>query len=91
MEDKVNHPNHYTSGDIECIDAMKAASSGIKMPAFWGYLWLNVFKYLWRWWHKGYVESLKKARWYLDRLIYEIEHPRPKKRKRKKQKGKRKK
>lgn len=25
MSDSVNHPAHYTGGDIECIDAIKAA------------------------------------------------------------------
>jgi hypothetical protein len=29
----------------------------------------NVMKYLWRHRYKGGVESLKKAKWYLDNLI----------------------
>jgi hypothetical protein len=28
-EDMVNHPPHYTQGDIECIDAIKAATKGL--------------------------------------------------------------
>lgn len=33
----------------------------------------NAVKYLWRWRHKGGVEDLKKARWYLDDLIKQME------------------
>lgn len=40
---------------------------------FEGYCRGNVFKYLWRFRDKGGVESLKKARWYLDRLIKTLE------------------
>jgi hypothetical protein len=37
---------------------------------FCGYLKGNVLKYVWRYRYKGKpVEDLKKARWYLDRLI----------------------
>jgi hypothetical protein len=36
---------------------------------FRGYLRGNVFKYKWRFREKGGVEDLRKARWYLDRLI----------------------
>lgn len=66
--DNVNHPSHYTQGDIECIDAIKASMSH---EAYCGYLKGNVQKYMWRYEHKGGVESLKKAQWYLDKLIGE--------------------
>ena len=66
MSDSVNNPDHYTQGDIECIDAMMAQCTG---EEFEGYLRLVVVKYMWRWRHKGGVEDLRKARWYLDRLI----------------------
>lgn len=66
MSDSVNNPYHYTQGDIECIDAMAAMSTE---EEFEGYLRLAVVKYLWRWRDKGGVEDLRKARWYLDRLI----------------------
>lgn len=66
MSDLVNNPAHYTQGDIECIDAMAAMSTD---QEFEGYLRLAVVKYLWRWRDKGGVEDLRKARWYLDRLI----------------------
>ena len=65
--DPVN-PSHYKQGGIECIEAIKAATG----EGFTGYVWGNVLKYLWRWPKKGGVEDLKKARWYLDRLIKEV-------------------
>lgn len=66
MFDAVNKPEHYASGDIECIDAIKAQMSP---EEYQGYLRGNVVKYMWRWRDKGGVESLCKAQWYLDRLI----------------------
>lgn len=63
--DNVNHPDHY-SGAIECIDAIQACMSD---EEFAGFLRGNVMKYIWRYRKKGGVESLKKAQWYLDRLI----------------------
>ena len=69
--DSVNRPAHYASGGIECIEAIKASMS---REAFLGYLKGNVQKYLWRYEKKANpVEDLKKARWYLDRLIAEQE------------------
>lgn len=65
-KDNVNHPQHYTSGDIECIDAIKASMSE---EAFKGFLKGNVLKYMWRYEHKGGKESLEKAQWYLNKLI----------------------
>lgn len=71
MTDNVNHPSHYTTGGIECIDAMKASMTN---EAFLGYLKGNIQKYLWRYEKKlAPAEDLKKARWYLDRLIAEVE------------------
>ncbi len=64
--DPVNHPPHYTSGEIECIDAIRAA---LGPEQFAGFFRGNVLKYLWRCEHKGKaVEDLNKANWYLDRL-----------------------
>lgn len=61
-------PSHY-QGEIECIDAIKAS-----MPTqqFLGYLKGNVQKYLWRYDRKNGVEDLRKAQWYLNRLISEF-------------------
>jgi hypothetical protein len=68
MNDNVNKPAHYTSGTLECIDAIQAALS---VEQFKGFLRANVIKYTWRYEHKGGVEDLRKARWYLERLIRE--------------------
>jgi hypothetical protein len=65
--DPIN-PSHYKQGGIECIEAMKVALGG----GFFGYLRGNAIKYLWRYDKKNGVEDLKKARWYLDRLIKEV-------------------
>ena len=66
QEDTVNHPSHYTDGGIECIEAIEAALTN---EEFRGYCKGNCIKYNWRERHKGGTESLKKAQWYLDRLI----------------------
>jgi len=70
MTDMVNHPSHYTQGSIECIDAIKAATvgkTGIEAVCV-----ANVVKYLWRYEEKGGLESIRKAQWYLNRLIEEL-------------------
>lgn len=67
--DMVNHPPHYTQGGIECIDAMEAMLGDEDRGPFEGYLCGQVLKYLWRYPYKNGQEDLKKAQWYLDRLI----------------------
>ena len=64
--DLVNHPPHYADSTIECIEAIEAQ---LTQEEFRGYCKGNIVKYVWRERSKGQVESLKKARWYLDRLI----------------------
>lgn len=65
MADVVNHPDHYTYGRFEAIDVIEDACE----DGFEGYLLGNVLKYLLRYRHKNGVEDLRKARWYLNRLI----------------------
>jgi hypothetical protein len=66
VEDVVNNPDHYNSGNIECIDAIEESMSS---HAFKGYLKGNCMKYLWRYDYKGkQVEDLQKAGWYLRKL-----------------------
>lgn len=67
--DNVNHPVHYNSGGIECIEAIKAALG----DKYIGFLVGNVIKYCWRYEHKNGAEDLKKAAFYLDRAIEEAE------------------
>lgn len=71
MNDPVNHPPHYTQGGIECIDAIKAAVTGLEGVE--AVCIGNAIKYLWRWKQKNGAEDLKKARWYIERLIKEVE------------------
>lgn len=72
VHDSVNHPAHYTAGGIECIDAIAAALTCQTDPM---HAWLTgqVLKYMWRWPLKNGLEDLKKARFYLDRLIADME------------------
>lgn len=67
MSDVVLNPSHYTQGEVECIEAIRAATG----EHFEGYLQGNIIKYLWRYRHKGGAEDLKKANVYLSWLISE--------------------
>jgi hypothetical protein len=67
MSDKVNHPTHYTQGKVECIDALESAVIGL--TGFEAVCTANAIKYLWRWKHKNGVEDLKKATFYINKLI----------------------
>ena len=67
MADNVNHPAHYqTEGGIECIDMIR---STLGKEGFVAYCRGNVLKYIVRYDRKGGVESLEKARWYLNAMI----------------------
>tara|TARA_Y100000816_G_scaffold143865_1_gene102038 strand:+ start:4528 stop:4746 length:219 start_codon:yes stop_codon:yes gene_type:complete len=65
MDDFVNKPPHYTKGAIETIEAIESALG----KGFEFYLQGNVMKYIWRYTHKNQIEDLKKAQWYLSKLI----------------------
>ena len=65
-EDNVCNPEHYNTGNIECIEAIEESMSSV---AYKGYLKGNCMKYLWRYDYKGkQVEDLQKCQWYLARL-----------------------
>ena len=59
--DLINHPPHYTTTQMEPIDAIEGMSLGFHAG--------NVLKYLVRYKHKDGVRDLLKANWYLQRLI----------------------
>jgi len=61
----VNSPAHYNKAGIETIDALQAMLNN----GFDYYLQGNIVKYLWRYRYKNGVEDLKKAQWYLNKLI----------------------
>lgn len=64
--DPVNHPPHYTFGKIEVIDVIEDWELGFHEG--------NTVKYIARAKHKNNeLEDLKKARWYLDRKISQLE------------------
>jgi hypothetical protein len=65
--EKVDHPAHYNAGSIECIDAIEEAVNGLDGKE--AFATGNAIKYLWRWKRKGGKEDLKKAVWYINRLI----------------------
>ena len=68
VNDPVNHPAHYTSGGIECIDAIEAAVG--YYPPKLAFLAGQVIKYVWRAPLKGtFKQDLEKARFYLNRMI----------------------
>ena len=71
MSDKVEHPEHYTKGKIECIDAIEAATAGL--VGIEAVCIAQVIKYVWRWKWKNGIEDLKKARWYLDKLMGKLD------------------
>ncbi len=66
MNDIVNHPQHYTHGGIETIDYLQAKMT---KEQFEGYLLGNILKYVSRYPHKNGIEDLRKAEWYLNKLL----------------------
>lgn len=70
--DAVNHPSHYTAARMEAIEIIKLITENEK-NGFAASLISNVVKYVIRFRFKNGVQDLKKARWYLDRLIQEVE------------------
>ncbi len=68
VDDSVNHPSHYTDGKIEVIDFIEDKKLGFCLG--------NAVKYISRAGKKDptkEVEDLKKALWYIERRIKEIE------------------
>lgn len=65
--ENVDHPKHYNSGKIECIDAMESATEN--MSGTDAICTASVIKYIWRWKYKGGYEDLEKAKWYIERLM----------------------
>lgn len=70
-ESSVNHPAHYTSGKMECIDIVDVMTEDKQgLEAF---CTGNIVKYLYRYNKKGGVEDVKKAEWYFKKLIEVLE------------------
>jgi hypothetical protein len=69
--DPIN-PSHYKQLPAETIDIIEAAITNAPNNKAAGLHW-QVLKYALRCWFKNGIQDLKKARWYLDRLIQEEE------------------
>ena len=65
--DMVNHPTHYNTGRVEVIDIIEDATKGLE--GIQAVCLGNVLKYTLRFQHKNGLEDLKKAQWYLNKLI----------------------
>lgn len=70
MSDQVNHPDHYTQGSIECIDAMIETQGA---QAVRDYCICNAFKYIWRHNSKNNDQDIRKAKWYIDKYLELVE------------------
>lgn len=68
--DMVNHPPHYNAGKIEVIRIME---DQLSPDEYRGYIKGQVLKYITRERHKNGLEDLKKAQWYLNKLISKME------------------
>lgn len=67
--DGVNHPSHYTSGNVEVIDIIEDAVKDAPDTIVSGLQW-QVLKYMLRMWLKDNPKKdAQKAQWYLNRLI----------------------
>jgi hypothetical protein len=62
IDDPVNSPKHYTQGHMEVITAIE----GLDLDYHQG----NILKYVSRYKYKNGVEDLRKAKWYIDRLLW---------------------
>lgn len=68
--DPVSNPSHYNQGAIETIDYIESCLTEEEIRGSYKF---NVIKYVSRERHKNKLEDLKKAKWYLDRLIHYLE------------------
>lgn len=71
--DKINNPSHYKGKfGLEAIEVVKNFVFGLEGVE--GFYWGNTIKYLLRFQKKNGIEDLKKAEFYLKRLIEELDH-----------------
>ena len=67
LYDKINHPSHYTYGDIEIMDFIEQVTKDYKPEL--AFAIGNAIKYISRANRKNGKEDLDKARWYLNRAF----------------------
>ena len=73
ITDNVNHPGHYTRGRFEVIDVIESIVESMDLTPVEAALTAQVVKYIARWKNKNGPEDLRKARWYLERLIGKVD------------------
>ena len=73
MDDPINSPAHYKFGDYELIDIIRAWSSDCGLTQYQLFLWASMQQYLFRFPKKKGPQDLKKADFYLQRLIKEYD------------------
>lgn len=72
MKDVVNHPDHYKSATgLETIDVIEAFTNDL--VGLEAVCTANAIKYICRWKKKNGVEDLRKAQWYINKLIEKVE------------------
>lgn len=69
LVDMVNHPPHYNQGGIETIVAVKAQ---LTSEEYRGFLKGTIAVYMWRERHKNGNEDIKKANWFMQKLLEEL-------------------
>lgn len=67
--DLVNHPPHYNTGKVECIDAIR---SMLTDEEWRGFVKATIMQYVWRERYKGGAQDMGKVKWYIDRYLEEI-------------------
>lgn len=77
LNDPVNNPGHYKTGAVECIDAIDSVVKNIPNGTH-AFLTGQVLKYMWRWYFKHdspqkRFEDLQKAKWYLEKLLKDVD------------------
>lgn len=73
--DPVEHPSHYSVYSPETIDyiANRLDSVDSLLTPYQSWLWGQIMRYIDRWPHKNEEEDLKKARWYIDELLENLQ------------------
>jgi hypothetical protein len=71
--DPVEKPMHYNKGKYEVIDIIESVVESMDLTPTEAVLTSQVLKYVSRWKNKNLVQDLKKAQWYLTRLIKNME------------------
>ena len=70
IDDEPINPQHYKNGKVECIDALESAT--VNKVGIEAVCVANVIKYLWRYEDKNGIEDVRKAKWYLEKLLEKL-------------------